>query len=289
MGATSEIAIVYQARNLVNGHRYIGFTCQGLAVREKQHRYDARKGKPYRFHRAIAKYGDENFVFELLADFDGDRELALLYEREAVEKYQPEYNLMLGGDAHIPSLETRAKIAAGHRGKKYPNRPPHSEERRKRQSESMKGKASAWMTGRKASPETRAKLSAVRIGHPNYNTKPITEETRAKLRIANRGRVPVNKGGHHTPEVIERMREAQKRSYINPSPQRIAAQKANAKARSNVLRKPVECVTDGNKFESIAAAARFYGVTKAYLANVVKGRFPPMRGLTFRYLDEQPE
>lgn len=278
-------AIVYQATNLVNGKRYIGFTTQGLTTRVKQHRYYARKGSKYYFQHAIAKHGEQNFVFELMADFDGDLDLARAYEREAIEKYQPEYNLMLGGDAHTPSLATRAKIRSAHTGKKWPDRAPPSDETKAKISAAMQGKASAWMTGRTLSPETRAKISAAGKKHPGNNTgKPVSEETRQKLREKFKGRVPVNKGGHHTPEVIQRMSAAIKRSYLNPSPQRLAAQKAHGKARSNVLRKPLECVTDGNKFDSLSTAARFYGVTKGYLGNVVNGRYPPMRGLVFRYI-----
>lgn len=281
-----DSAIVYKAVNLVNGHSYIGFTTQGLSVREKQHKYDARKGKRYYFQRAIVKYGAENFTFEVMHDFGDDYDLARLYEREAIEKYLPEYNLMLGGDAHIPSVETRAKLSAAQRGKKWPDRAPPSEETKAKISAALKGKATAWLTGRPRSAETRAKISAAQVGRVSPTKgKPVSEETRQKLREKFKGRAPVNKGGHHTPEVVQRMSEAIKRSYLNPSPQRLAAQKANAKTRSNVLRKPVECVTDGNKFESIADAARFYGVTKGYLGNVVKGRFPPMRGLVFRYIE----
>ena len=251
-----------------------------------QHFYGSRYGKKYYFQHAIAKYGEENFVFGVLADFGDDFELARIYEREAIEKYQPEYNLMLGGDAHIPSLETRAKIGAAHKGRKWPNRPPLSEETRRKISEAHKGRKHDYKHAvTRLTPERIEQLRVARLA----NLKPVSEETRQKLRERFKGRTPVNKGVPHKPEVVERMREAQKRSYINPSPQRLAAQKANAKARSNVLRKPVECVTDGRKFESIAAAARFYGYSKAYMSSVLQGRFPPIVGLAFRYLDEQPE
>ena len=106
------MALVYQARNLVNGKRYIGFTSRPFELRANQHRSDAKQGKGHLFHKAIRKYGPENFVFGLLADFDGDQDLAKLYEFEAIAKYQPEYNLREGGQGggSMPD-STRKKIS----------------------------------------------------------------------------------------------------------------------------------------------------------------------------------
>jgi group I intron endonuclease len=282
--AEAKTAIVYQARNLVNGHRYIGFTTQGFEKRVKQHLYYASKSKRYRFQHAIAKYGVENFVFGVLADFGDDHELAKLYEREAIEKYLPEYNLMLGGDAHIPSLETRTRIAAAHKGKKWPNRPPVSDETRAKLSAVMKGKASRWLKGRVLSAETRAKISAGQKGHPQYNTKPMSEESRRKLSERFKGRKPWNTGVVFDEDRRKKMSERRKSEHLRDTLERRAQMRETAKNISNVLRKPVECVTDGRVFESIAAAANFYGVSKGYMASVIRGRFPPMRGLVFRYI-----
>ena len=70
-------AIVYQATNRLNGHRYIGFTTQGLEKRQGQHLKDARgKRRVMRFQRALLKYGPENFEFSVMADFQDDEELA---------------------------------------------------------------------------------------------------------------------------------------------------------------------------------------------------------------------
>lgn len=142
MGASPEIAIVYQARNLVNGHRYIGFTTQGLPARQLQHLKSAREpnGRKFRFQHALAKYGADNFVFEVLGDFDGDEDLAKLYEREAIAKYKPEYNLSFGGDGGRLAQETRDKIRAGKIGKPSPLKgTTKSVEIRLRMSEAAKG------------------------------------------------------------------------------------------------------------------------------------------------------
>lgn len=154
MGASPEIAIVYQARNLVNGHRYIGFTTQGLERREKQHRKAAQseRQRKFRFHRALSKYGDENFVFELLGDFDGDIELAKLYEVEAIAKYKPEYNILIGGGGGPMPDELRQKLSASRIGKR------HSEETRKKLSEAAFKRPPRL--GVRPTAEVRARMSA---------------------------------------------------------------------------------------------------------------------------------
>lgn len=161
-------AIVYQARNLLNGHHYIGFTTKGLDARREQHFKSARvKQARFRFQHAINKYGPENFVFEVMADFEGDEELAKLYECEAIAKYRPEYNLSHGGDGGSLSEETRAKISAAnmgragtHKGKKF------SLETRLKMSLSTRGKPHPW--ARFKSVTARQKTSASLMGHPNY-------------------------------------------------------------------------------------------------------------------------
>lgn len=112
------MALVYEAKNLVNGKRYIGFTSNTLAYRERQHRSYGRQGRGHIFHKALRKYGDESFVFRIMADFDGDVDIAKLYEFEAIEKYKPEYNIRAGGEGGGPIAEsTRLKMSAAQKGR----------------------------------------------------------------------------------------------------------------------------------------------------------------------------
>lgn len=170
MTDNSAAVIVYQARNLVDGCRYIGFTTKGLEVRRAQHLKSARvKQSRFRFQHAINKYGPENFVFEVLGDFDGDEELAKLYEIEAIAKYKPEYNLSYGGDGGSLSEETRAKISASRiglpgtwLGKKF------SDEHRANMRASFKGRPHPGARGKKRDPAVVARIRETIKGHPNY-------------------------------------------------------------------------------------------------------------------------
>lgn len=117
VAAVTNKVVAYRARNLVNGKHYIGVTKRGLGRREHEHRYAARTGSTDLLHKAIRKYGDK-IVFETIFDFDGDHELALLYEAEAVEKERPAYNLIPGGRNRVGPLHptTLAKMRDSHVG-----------------------------------------------------------------------------------------------------------------------------------------------------------------------------
>jgi group I intron endonuclease len=165
-------AIVYEAKNLANGHRYFGFTSQGLPRREWQHRVQARSKRPggYILTKALRRYGDQNFVFSVLADFDGDEDLALAYEAEMIAKWVPEYNIYPGGSGGAMPPETRRKISEANKGRLSPLRGvPLSDAHREAIRKGKLGKPRSpeeqerlrtLATGRKDSPEVSARKSA---------------------------------------------------------------------------------------------------------------------------------
>lgn len=96
-----EQGIIYMIRNKINDKKYIGQTRQGIKVRLKQHIKDSHKEDGYPVHRAIKKYGIENFDVEIicLADVVHLNELEQYY----IKKYRSffkcgGYNLTFGGD-----------------------------------------------------------------------------------------------------------------------------------------------------------------------------------------------
>ncbi len=150
-----DSAIVYEAVNLVNGHRYIGFTAQGLPRREWQHRGATRQKRHcHKFHQAINEFGQENFVFRMLGDFAGDEDLGKIYEEEAIAKYKPEYNLRGGGTTGGSiSEETKRKMSAVQKGRPSPLRGiPISEAHRRA--------ISLGKLGKPRPPEVMAKMRA---------------------------------------------------------------------------------------------------------------------------------
>lgn len=137
---------VYKITNKVNGKIYIGITNQGSGVRYYKHWSDARKGDPCPIHKAMTKYGKENFTLEII-DFADTYDELKEKEKFYIKKFNSMdrsvgYNLTEGGDGtfgRLHSEETKEKIRQKALGRKA------SEEAKKRMSESRKGKCSAKM------------------------------------------------------------------------------------------------------------------------------------------------
>lgn len=205
--AITNQVVVYRVRNLLDGKHYVGVTRRGLGRREHEHRYEAKLGKTTSLlHRAMRKYGAENFVFETVFDFEGDYELAMIYEGELVEKEKPAYNLVPGGLNKVGPThpETRARMRESHLGianvMKGKKRPP--------------GYISPRL-GMKASPETIVKMRAHAKKKWPPKPEPTPEETAARRAEMFRRNREARKGvpGHmtgkkHTPEALAKMRAA---------------------------------------------------------------------------------
>ena len=112
---------VYKATNKLNNKYYIGVTTQGVGARMKNHLYKALSGSQYKFHKALAEVGLENFTVEVI-DSTTDVEEAKNLEKYWIEKLHANnsdygYNSDCGGDIMFHTEETKAKISAIHKGK----------------------------------------------------------------------------------------------------------------------------------------------------------------------------
>lgn len=150
---------IYKITNITNNKIYIG---QSIDVKKRwnDHVHDAfRKINPeksynrkYAIHEAIAKYGVNNFIIEIIHELNTIEE-ANNMEEFYIKQYNclsPNgYNLHPGGRNKIPSQETKDKIRAklkivgsfiGKKGKDHPNFGTHqSIERKQRQSLKLSG------------------------------------------------------------------------------------------------------------------------------------------------------
>ena len=130
-------------------------------------------GKGKRIRERIVQYGKDNFVKEILGEFD-DRTIAHQVENQYIEKFRHDdkcLNQQLDHKFGTYSNKTRAKLSVANRGEKNYNFGKHRTE------------------------EVRAKIGAALRGEKNYNFgKHRTEETKQKIRESIRGRTPWNKG-----------------------------------------------------------------------------------------------
>jgi group I intron endonuclease len=101
---------IYIVTNLINLKKYVGQTVQAVLRRWQQHKSAAKTKKILHFHRAINKYGPENFKIEWLASAFTKEDANYLEEQwiREFKTYLPEfgYNSTYGGE------EARLKMAA---------------------------------------------------------------------------------------------------------------------------------------------------------------------------------
>lgn len=112
-----DAMLIYKATNIVNGKIYIGQTVNTLKYRKDQHFRESKSGSRQNtyFHNAIIKYGENNFVFEIIDYADSIEELN---NKEAywISEYNSTdrnigYNLDSGGKNCKKSESTKKKIS----------------------------------------------------------------------------------------------------------------------------------------------------------------------------------
>lgn len=111
------MGIIYKARNIVNEKCYIGQTIRILNDRKKGHFCNKNKKSDNAFHRAIRKYGKDNFQWEILKDNINDKLILNLMETFMIMVHKSHtseggYNMTWGGESNpTQSLVVRKKIS----------------------------------------------------------------------------------------------------------------------------------------------------------------------------------
>lgn len=152
--------VVYQHINLITSKCYIGWTSNSMEHRWNQHVTESiKKSINTKFQNALRKYGVECWEHKILFECDTNDE-AKSKEIELIESYDSYYNgynSTKGGDGNnciIMSAESNMKRSVAQKGKpKNYDRmlgKTHSDETRRKISESHKNKKKPWV---KWSPE----------------------------------------------------------------------------------------------------------------------------------------
>lgn len=149
------VGIIYKYTS-PSGKCYIGQTTRPNE-RKIEHLSQAYSGSQLAFHRAIRKYGIDNFIYEVLCSVRASSKKKLKQSLDTLEsfyikKYNSNgangYNLTSGGEGvlgYSHSLETRSKLSISHKGKRL--------------SLETKKKMSSWQLGKKLSKSTRDKIA----------------------------------------------------------------------------------------------------------------------------------
>lgn len=179
--------IIYKITNKINRYIYIGQTIHSLDCRWKNHIRAANRGSKVYFHKAIKKYGKDNFIVEQIAEANSKEELNKL-EINLIKQYDclaPNgYNTSTGGEGgnnfcNNPNIALIKKHMSEGRqnyfkSKKWieEDRKICSEHHREAalnpngiiQSKKYKEKMRTICIGRKHSKATREKMSKIQLG-----------------------------------------------------------------------------------------------------------------------------
>ena len=180
---------IYKHTNNITQESYIGYTSRNADKRKREHiRGDGNQP----LKDAIDEFGENAFDFEILEDGIINE---FLPEREKFwiakfDTFHNGYNCTSGGEAFKE----------------------HSEETRKKQSESHIGNEGYWK-GKTFSPEHRANLSKSHLESNTLRGKPLSSEHKEKISES-------KKGGKHTEEAKHKMSKTKKGKpiYANRHP-----------------------------------------------------------------------
>lgn len=195
-----EKGYIYKIICLTTGKLYIGQTLRTIEKRWKRHIRDAKKGSEHKFHRAIRKYGEENFTVEELLAVSAPTKKELKAQLDSLEiEYisrfntrEKGYNSTDGGEGtagRVCSEESRERYRQANMGERNPSfGKACSEETKEKVRKARLGKASP-MKGKKHSDGARQKISESHTGERNPNFgKTASKETRKKLSEAHKGK-----------------------------------------------------------------------------------------------------
>lgn len=150
---------IYKCINIINGKIYIGFTNKQFNTRITEHHSSSKAGSDHLLHKAIRKYGKENFEWEVIYE-SLDREHTLNnMEKYFIEEYSSYfetglgYNMTYGGQGGMlgkkHSEETKQKMKEARKISKYRIRNPTGIGLNPiKAAESRRGKSS-WNAGKK--------------------------------------------------------------------------------------------------------------------------------------------
>lgn len=120
---------IYIIQNKINYKLYVGKS-NNVNTRWKTHKKVSLGGKKkypndfFIIHGALSKYGIDNFNFQIIEEFNDEKE-CLQAEEFWIQFFRSwdrsyGYNLTFGGDGESPTLETRLRMSKAQRGDKNP-------------------------------------------------------------------------------------------------------------------------------------------------------------------------
>jgi group I intron endonuclease len=217
---------IYSITNLSDGKRYIGQSCD-IHMRLRHHKAALARGTSYNTHmqRAYRKYGASCFSFDVLCECSRDeldnKERAWIDWFKSTDPSRGYNQSTGGGTLKRHSEESRKKMSETRKGV------PFSEQHRRNLGAAQIGRAVLEETRQKISNalkgiplsiERRLNMSKAKMGKPPNNAgmpssrkgKPMPEKTRLKLSASKKGKPAHNKGKPASEEQKRKQSETMK-------------------------------------------------------------------------------
>lgn len=276
--------IIYKITNKINGKIYIGQTTRSLQHRWQQHCWISSRCSC--LNKAIHKYGKENFTVEQI-DVACDIDELNMKEQYWIEYYDciaPKgYNLTSGGEGYIVCEETRRKLSIVNRGRRPFLGKHHTEETRKKMSESSKGEKNPNF-GKHPSDETRQRMSEAQKGRHH------SEESIEKMRQAHLGRVFTEEHRRKISENHAHLSGEKHPKYGKPVSEETKRKLSNShKGRwigsKSPVAKKVICIETGEIFNCIKDASVVKGCSYSKIGECCKGNRKTTGGYHWEYVE----
>jgi len=248
---------IYLWKNKVNGKEYIGQTKRdNINSRKSEYLYKIRKNEPVQIiHKAMLKYGIDNFSFEVLHEVSTEelnmKEIEEIQNRNTLTPNG--YNREKGGKNSSIHEETRKLMSLSQSGEKH------------------------WNFGKKASEETRKLQSESRIGyvHSEETKQKISEGNKKPHNVSDKMRAAFEnqKGKSRTEESIEKQRETMLKNDRTGSKCYIS-KKVDKYTLENVYLQT---------FDTIQLAAENAGVSATSIGNCCKQKIKKSAGFIWKF------
>lgn len=118
MNNSIPYGVIYKITNIINQKVYIGQTIQHINTRIRRHFRDASNGVNTVFCKAIRKYGEDNFTWEIIdtaTNFEelNQKEIYWIYECNAYVNLDGSngYNMKIGGEGLSTELNPNSKFS----------------------------------------------------------------------------------------------------------------------------------------------------------------------------------
>lgn len=193
-----SVGHIYCVTCLPTGKLYFGQTVTPIGDRWVRHLSSSKKGSNHKFHRAIRKYGEENFIVEEVLTVSSPTKEILkkkldYVEMRLIKRFNTKidgYNSTDGGDKGTVGLkmseEAKKKISEAKRRENL------SAEQRKKLSESKIGEKNPFYH-RTHSEDSRKRISEKKRGeNHHFFGKKFTDEHRKKLSEARQRYLKIN-------------------------------------------------------------------------------------------------